>query len=269
MGRALSGYDASGSGYRSLSLWHDDAGEDLTPRPALPAPTSCDVAIVGAGFTGLWTAYYLLRSDPTLRVVVLEQEIAGYGASGRNGGWCSALLPTSWDVLVRESSPDEALRMHRAMQATVREVGRVVEAEAIDADYHRGGTVTLARTPVQLERVRAGVATAHARGFTDEDERLLTAEEAQAVLGAENVLGGSFTPHCAAIHPTRLVRGLARVVEAAGATVHERTPVRCIAPGTCRDRRRHGPRGGRDPRDRGLHPPAGRVTPGRSCRCTR
>ena len=159
--------------YRSLSLWHDTAGEDWTPRAALPGSTSCDVVVVGAGFTGLWTAYYLRKADPGLRVVVLEAEVAGFGASGRNGGWCSALFATDWDRLVAESSAAEALRLHRAMQDTVTEVGRVVATEGIDADYQRGGTVTVARTPVQLTRLREQVELARARGFGEEDERFL------------------------------------------------------------------------------------------------
>lgn len=189
------------------------------------------MVIVGAGLTGLWTAYYLARADPSLRVAVLEQEIAGFGASGRNGGWCSALFPTSWDLLVRASSTDGALRMHRAMHETVREVGRVATLEGIDADFHQGGTVTLASTPLQLERLREGVRTAHSRGFTEDDQRLLDASEARDILAADPVLGGTFTPHCAAIHPARLVRGLARVVEAAGVAIFEQTRVRRIGPG--------------------------------------
>jgi glycine/D-amino acid oxidase-like deaminating enzyme len=219
------------TGYRSLSLWHDTAGDDFVPRPALPGPASYDVVIVGAGLTGLWSAYYLRKADPSLRIAVLEQEVAGFGASGRNGGWCSALFPTSWDLLVKESSADGALRQHRAMQQTVREVGRVAGLEGIDAHFHRGGTVTLASSPVQLERLRADVQTAHARGFTEDDERMLDADEARAMLGAEPVLGGTFTPHCAVVHPARLVRGLARVVEAAGVPIFEQTRVRCIEPG--------------------------------------
>ena len=214
-----------------LSLWHATLEEPLLPRPSLPGDADADVVVVGAGLTGLWTAYYLTRADPTLRVVVLEQEIAGFGASGRNGGWCSALFPTSWDALVAAGGADGALRQHRAMQETVREVVRVADAEGIAAHQHRGGTVTLARSPVQLARLRADVATAHARGFTDEDERLLSASEARSMLDADGVLGGTFTPHCAAVHPARLVRGLARVVEAGGVRVHERTRVTRIAPG--------------------------------------
>jgi glycine/D-amino acid oxidase-like deaminating enzyme len=187
---------------------------------------------VGAGLTGLWTAYYLRQADPGLRVVVLEAEVAGFGASGRNGGWCSALFPTAWDALVAASSPGEALRLHRAMADTVREVGRVTEAEGIDAHYQRGGTVTLARSPIQLERARQSVELARERGFGADDERLLDRDEARAMLDADGVLGGTFTPHCAAIHPSRLVRGLARVVEAAGVPVFEQTRVTEIRPGT-------------------------------------
>ena len=189
------------------------------------------MVIVGAGLTGLWTAYYLRRADPSLRIAVLEAEVAGFGASGRNGGWCSALFPTSWDLLVRESSPKGALRLHRAMQDTVREVGRVTELEGIDAHFEQGGMLTLARTPVQLQRLRAEMQTAHDRGFTEEDERLLGAEEARNLMAGASVLGGSFTPHCAAVHPARLVRGLARVVEAAGVPIFEHTCVHRIRPG--------------------------------------
>jgi glycine/D-amino acid oxidase-like deaminating enzyme len=219
------------TGYRSLSLWHETADDDFAPRPALPGPASYDVVVVGAGFTGLWAAYYLRRADPSLRVAVLEQEVAGFGASGRNGGWCSARFPTSWDVLARKSSAGDALRLHRSMQDARHEIGRVIEAEGIDAQFQRGGTITLARTPSQLARLRGDVSTAHARGFTDADKRMLDAGEAREMLAAEGVLGGSFTPHCATVHPARLVRGLARAVEAHGAHIFEQTTVRSIEPG--------------------------------------
>ncbi len=219
------------TGYRSLSLWHETADDDFAPRPALSGPASYDVVVVGAGFTGLWAAYYLRRADPALRIAVLEQEVAGFGASGRNGGWCSALFPTSWDVLARKSSAGDAMRLHRTMQDTSHEIGRVIEAEGIDAQFQRGGTITLARTPAQVSRLRGAVATAHARGFTEADERMLDAGEAAEMLAAEGVLGGSYTPHCATVHPARLVRGLARVVEAYGTHIFERTPVRSIRPG--------------------------------------
>jgi glycine/D-amino acid oxidase-like deaminating enzyme len=213
------------------TLWRDTLGEDEAPRPPLPGPTAYDVVVVGAGFTGLWTAYYLARADPTLRIAVLEAEVAGFGASGRNGGWCSALFPTPWRRLVAASSPGEALRLHRAMAATVTEIGDVLVEEDIDAHYHRGGTVTLARSAAQLTRVREEVATAHARGFAEEDDRLLDADEARAMVRATGVVGGSYTPHCAAIHPARLVRGLARAVERRGVALFEGTPVHDVRRG--------------------------------------
>src|SRR5919204_1869024 len=101
--------------YRSLSLWHDTAGEPLEPRAALPGDLDVDVAIVGAGFTGLWTAYYLISADPGLRVAVLERDIAGFGASGRNGGWCSALFAGSRAMSARAHGRDAAVALEREL----------------------------------------------------------------------------------------------------------------------------------------------------------
>jgi glycine/D-amino acid oxidase-like deaminating enzyme len=217
--------------YRSLSFWHDTVPGTLTPGEPLPGDTEADVAIVGAGFTGLWTAYYLAQTAPDLRVVVCEREIAGFGASGRNGGWCSALFPASLNKLERMAGRAAAIAMQRAMQETVDEVGRVAAAEGIDCHYAKGGTVMLARTPVQLERARAEIAEAREFGLGEEDLRLLTAAEATGLAGASEVLGGTYTPHCAAIHPARLARGLAEAVRGLGVPVYEQTPVREIHPG--------------------------------------
>ncbi|MEU3452754.1 FAD-dependent oxidoreductase [Micromonospora sp. NPDC006766] len=217
--------------YQDLSYWLSSLDEPLTPRPGLAGDTDADVAIVGAGYTGLWTAYYLALADPSLRIVVLEKEIAGYGASGRNGGWCSALLPTSLPALARRHGRDRALDMQRAMHETVREVGRVVAAEGIDCDWRAGGTVVLARSDVQLGRARAAVAEAREYGLADEDLVLLDAAEAAARCHAEGVRGGTYTPHCAAVHPAKLVRGLAEAVERRGVRVFERTPVTAVRAG--------------------------------------
>ncbi|RGC69616.1 Gamma-glutamylputrescine oxidoreductase [Micromonospora sp. MW-13] len=217
--------------YQELSYWLSTVDEPLTPRPPLGGDADADVVIVGAGYTGLWTAYYLAVADPALRITVLEREIAGFGASGRNGGWCSALFPTSLPALARRHGRDAALRMQRAMQETVREVGRVVAAEGIDCDWQLGGTVVLARSEAQLDRARADVAEARAHGLDPADLVLLDAAEATARCAAERVRGGTYTPHCAALHPARLVRGLARAVERRGVRIHERTPVTAIRAG--------------------------------------
>jgi glycine/D-amino acid oxidase-like deaminating enzyme len=200
------------------SLWMSTVDDDLAPRPALDGSLVADVAIVGAGYTGLWTAYYLAAAAPSLRIVVLEKEFAGCGASGRNGGWCSALFPTPTSRIARQHGSAAVAAMRRAMNSTVDEVGRVAAAEGIDCHWSKGGTVMLARTPAQLRRARAAAEE-------DEDLVLLGAEEAAKRCGATNVLGGTYTPHCAAIHPARLVRGLARAVEQRGVTIYEGTPV--------------------------------------------
>jgi glycine/D-amino acid oxidase-like deaminating enzyme len=217
--------------YRTLSFWHDTVPGSLRPGDPLPADAEADVAIAGAGYTGLWAAYYLSRAEPGLKIVVCEREIAGFGASGRNGGWCSALFPASLGKLERMAGPGQATAMYRAMQATVDEVGRVAAAEGIDCHWAKGGTVQLARSPAQLDRAASEVAEARAFGFGPEDLRLLAADEAREIAGATDLTGGTFTPHCAAIHPARLARGLADAVRGRGVSVFERTPVLTLGPG--------------------------------------
>jgi len=211
------------------SLWWDTLPESLkgSQRSALPGYTQVDVAIVGAGYTGLWTAYYLARADPGLRVLVVEKETAGFGASGRNGGWCSALFPATIASVAKRYGRDGALALARALQETVDEVGKVAALEGIDCHFHKGGTVVAARSPVQLARAHAEVAEARTWGL---DLEPLDATRTRARVGASSVLGGTWTPHCAAIHPARLVRGLALAAERHGVRIHEGTAVRAIEP---------------------------------------
>lgn len=202
------------------ALWFE-----ATPaRRPLDRDIDVDVAIVGAGYTGLWTAYYLLRENPALKVAILEREHAGFGASGRNGGWASAIFPISLKQLAKLSSHAAALRLQGAMNDTVDEIGRVLAAEGIEADYAKQGFVSLARTPAQLTRVAPAVRAASDFGLPRQ-WRALDAAEASRMVGATSVLGGLFTEHCALIHPGKLARGLARTVERLGATIYERTPV--------------------------------------------
>src|SRR5690348_4884296 len=109
--------------YRARSLWLDQLGEPLIPRASLPGDLDCDAAIVGAGFTGLWSAYYLKRAQPDLRVVVLEAEIAGYGPSGRNGGWASSGIAGSPKVYERRGGSDGVVRATRETVRAVDEIG--------------------------------------------------------------------------------------------------------------------------------------------------
>ena len=209
--------------YRSYGLWLDTVGADLVPRAPLPGDVAVDVAIVGAGYTGLWTAYYLLRAQPGLRIALVEKEIAGFGASGRNGGWCSGLFAAPREKLAKAAGREGALAMERAMFATVDEVGSVLEREGIDADFHKGGTLTLVTAPAQLGRVRAELEHDRAWGFGEDDFRWLERAELESRVRVAGALGARFTPHCARLHPAKLVRGLARVVEDLGATIYEST----------------------------------------------
>jgi glycine/D-amino acid oxidase-like deaminating enzyme len=221
---------------RRLSLWWDTLPADL--RAPLGAPLAgdetADVAIVGAGYTGLWTAYYLKRIDPTLRIIVVEARQAGFGASGRNGGWASALFPASLEALARASSRSEAVRMRREMHATVDEIGRVTADEGWDIGWRKGGTAVVSRTPLQLSDAREEIASMRSWGFGPDDYDLLGQQDAMARVSATDVLGGTYTPHCAAIDPARLVRSLARAVVASGVVLHESTPVESIEPGIVR-----------------------------------
>jgi glycine/D-amino acid oxidase-like deaminating enzyme len=220
-----------GERYRRLSLWWDGLPGPLQVRPELDGDTQVDVAIVGGGLTGLWAAYYLSEADPGLSIAVLERDVAGFGASGRNGGWCSALFSVSEGTLDKRCGPGSGRAQRLAMEATVREVGRVVAAEGIDCSFHQGGTVVLARTPAQLERTHAEVAEARERGIDESGLALLSPSDARDRIGATDVLGGTFNPHCAAVDPARLVRGLADVVERRGVRILEQTEVTALGPG--------------------------------------
>ncbi len=192
------------------SLWHATLpAEAAVPRPALGSDVDADVAIVGGGYTGLWTAYALKRAEPSLRIVVCERETVGFGASGRNGGWCSALFAGSRDATARRHGRDAVVAMQRAMFATLDEIERAIVAEAIECDWARGGTIQVATIPVHLDRLHEELDDHRSWGFGPDDYRELDARESSALIGCEPNLGGLFTPHCAAIHPAKLARGLA------------------------------------------------------------
>lgn len=211
--------------YRSYSFWLETAGEELRPRPSLPGPTAADVAVLGAGFTGLWTAYYLLKRDPSLRVVVIEAETAGFGASGRNGAWCSSGFPVAPGELARRFGEDAARELFLEMRRTVDEVGRVAEEEGIDARFNRGGLLRVARGRAQVPGIQASYRSLQRLGL-GEDLEMLDEEAVARRVRITDAKGGLFNPHCATIHPARLARGLARAVERLGGEIFENTPVK-------------------------------------------
>jgi len=216
--------------YRARSMWLDGLPGELTPRPSLEGPTDVDVAIVGAGYTGLWTAYYLKKADPHLRVAVLEREIAGYGGSGRNGGWCHTTFPGSRERAAKWHGRQAAIDQQRALCDTVYEIARVVEEEGIDARFHLDGQLDLATNPVQLLRAAQNVEYQGSWGFGEDDYVLLGASEARERMQVAGCLGAVLCKHGAAVDPARLARGLVGVVEKLGVPIYERTPVTAIAP---------------------------------------
>jgi len=218
--------------YRSRSLWLDEHPGSLDPRPPLAGDTAVDIAIVGGGFTGLWTAYYLLRRDPALRVVVIEKEIVGFGASGRNGGWCMGEIAAGPERHEKVAGNDAARRFLCEVFDSVDEVGRIAEREGIDCRFAKGGTISVARNRAQLIRQADEVEHLQGRyGLTDDDLQMLGADEARAHLRASDVVGGMFYAHAAALDPARLVRGLGDAVELLGVTIVEQTTATSIEPG--------------------------------------
>jgi glycine/D-amino acid oxidase-like deaminating enzyme len=210
--------------YSKYSFWLETAGDDLTPRPELTHSTEVDVVILGAGYTGLWTAYYLLKANPSLKVAVVEKEIAGYGASGRNGGWCSSKFPVTPPMLEHRYGRDAARALMLAMNGAVEEVARVCQEEHIDAHFHKGGILTLARGDHHLPMLRSAF-EAYSRLGLSEQYRLCSASEAQERVRVTNVCGALYASENASVHPGRLVRGLARAVERRGGVIYERTEV--------------------------------------------
>ncbi|MCZ7525647.1 MAG: FAD-binding oxidoreductase [Acidimicrobiia bacterium] len=210
--------------YGSTIYWHETRPH--LPRPALAGRLDVDVAVVGGGFTGLWTAYHLLEADPSLRVAVLEREEIGFGASGRNGGFAMTLLDMGLAHLRRNHGDAAARAAHLAVAGSVEEIGTVVERHGIDCEWVHGGLMVVATNEAQLARVRADLAAAEALdlpGF-----RALSAEETRAEVHSPTYLGGLLEDHCAVLNPSRLARGLADVVERMGATVLETTDVTAI-----------------------------------------
>ncbi|MFE0772638.1 NAD(P)/FAD-dependent oxidoreductase [Streptomyces sp. NPDC058861] len=209
-----------------ISFWYAQEGAPA-PREPLPGDTAADVCIVGGGYTGLWTAYYLKKAVPFLDITVLEAKFCGYGASGRNGGWLYNGI-AGRDRYAKLHGHEAAVRLQQAMNATVAEVVDVCEREEIDADVHRGGVLEVALSPAQLARLKDFHAAESAFGETD--RVLYGARETAARVRVTGAVGSSWTPHGARLHPVKLVKGLAAAVEALGVTIHESTPVTEIRP---------------------------------------
>ncbi|GAA2660458.1 NAD(P)/FAD-dependent oxidoreductase [Nonomuraea recticatena] len=212
-----------------VSFWYRQIGIPER-RAALPGSRDYDVAIVGGGYTGLWTAYYLKKAQPDLRIAILEKEFAGFGASGRNGGWLSAEFAGSRERHAKARGRQSMIDLQHAMFASVDEVIRVADAEGIDADIHKGGLIHTATNPAQRRRLHEELDELRAWGYGEQDLRLLERDEREERLRVAGALDATYSPHCARIQPAKLAVGLAGVVAGLGVDIFEGTTVTQIKP---------------------------------------
>jgi glycine/D-amino acid oxidase-like deaminating enzyme len=214
-----------------VSYWWRALGGFPPRRPSLPGATEADVCIVGGGYTGLWTAYYLAGLRPRWRIVVLEAAFAGYGASGRNGGWVTAELPGSRARYAQAAGGAAGVRALEAeLRSTVDEVGRVCEAESIVCDFVKGGRLSVATSPSQLARMREGLVAIREHGDGDDVYQFLSRDETRARVNVAGALGGLFAPASARVQPAALAAGIAAAAERRGVLIYEATPVSMIEP---------------------------------------
>ncbi len=213
-----------------VSFWYANTATPA-PRPPLQGHREADVCVVGGGFTGLWTAYYLKRAQPELEVVVLEREFAGFGASGRDGGWLSPDFAAPRDVMARSHGRNSVIALQHAMEAAVDEVIAVCAAEGIEADIVKHGMLRVARNPAQAARLHRAFSEAANWGLDPED--LIELDETQLAqrVRVAGGLAATWNPHAARIQPAKLVQGVAAAVERLGVPIYESTTVREIAPG--------------------------------------
>lgn len=223
---------------RRACLW-DETGSSTysttAPDPSTesfdPNDVDADVVIIGGGFTGLWTAHYLIELDPAARIVVIESERVGFGASGRNGGWSSAALPMSLATLARKHGREVALSFDRSMTASVDEVCAQARRLGLDRETAKGGHVQVARTRPQWDRLNEAVIEARTLGVTEDDLRVLDKRQTAALIDVTDTFGSVFTPHCAAIHPGSMVRALAGDLRTRGVRILEGLTAISIEPG--------------------------------------
>lgn len=211
--------------WRTISLWMDQLDDPLQARPALEHDLDVNVAIIGAGYTGLWTAYYLKRQAPELKIAIIEAQTAGFGASGRNGGWLMGNL-LGEDRLLAGLNPEQRRASFDLLHAIPDEVAQVLQREGIDCDYRKGGALyCAARYPEQEGSLRRYLDKLYAQGLTEADYRWLAPQQLAEQIRIAKPYGGIYAPHVATINPAKLVRGLARAVERMGVTIYENSPV--------------------------------------------
>ena len=198
--------------------------DEYTANAPLGGDVEVDVAIVGGGFTGLWSAYLLLEENPDLRVALLEAHAIGYGASGRNGGFCMTKVHNSLRELAEMVGDEEARKIHVAATHAVENITHVIQREPIACDLQPNGLLMVSTNEVQDTRLERELETVARLGLESDYTRFDRAQ-AQEQLHSERVRLGYREHRGTLINPARLARGLKNAVETRGARVYEETPV--------------------------------------------
>ena len=198
----------------NTSLWQGN--QKITYRKSISSNDSFDVAIIGAGFSGLWSAYHLKQIQPELKIAIFEAEYVGFGASGRNGGWASAEYPTSSQRVIRENGIESYRNLRGAITSAIDEIGQIAKQHNWQIDYAKGGSLLFARNLAQLKRISSA---------QDDEHKFLGKEQTQEVVNIPSAIGSLFTPHCAALNPFKLARSLAEQLEKLGVKIFEQSKV--------------------------------------------
>jgi glycine/D-amino acid oxidase-like deaminating enzyme len=200
------------------SLWRNQGS--ITARDCVKAANSFDVAIIGGGFSGLWSAYHLKQLQPSLKIAIFEQKYVGYGASGRNGGWASAEYPTSNSRLLKEHGVQTYKNLRKSLIESIDEIGQIAKSNAWQIEYAKGGALVFATNKAQLTRISSEI---------DDEHKFLTKDQASELLNVANIKGGIYTPHCAALNPFNLTQSLAKYLESIGVKIFEESKVEEIS----------------------------------------
>ena len=194
--------------FRSNSLWTSSASGLELPTCSNSFPV--DIAIIGGGFSGLWSAFHLKKLNPSLDIAVFEAEEIGFGASGRNGGWASSDYPVYRSTLVKRHGLDKTELLFASLRESIDEIGRFAQECAPLSGFVKSGTLSFARNSAQLLRIRK---------LEDSDHQFLNANEVRERISIDGALGGLFNKECATIQPYELLVGLARYLTTQGVSI--------------------------------------------------
>ena len=196
------------------SLWRGE--HPIAARKSVNSTNSFDIAIIGGGFSGLWSAYHLKQLQPSLKIAIFEQNYVGFGASGRNGGWASAEYPTSNARIIKEHGIQTYNNLRKSLIESIDEIGQIAKSNNWQIEFAKGGALVFATNKAQLSRISSNL---------DDEHKFLNQSQASELLNVAKIKGGVYTPHCAALNPFNLTQSLAKYLEGIGVEIFEDSKV--------------------------------------------